>query len=179
MAIFLINRLPSFHCHSKAPWETLFGKSPNFSLFKSFDCACFPLLRPYTKHKFSLHSKECIFLGYASNSKGYLCLDPTTSRIYVSHHVTFNKSQFPFFNSSSSSHQHSNSSSTSNNWLSTLLDFHPCQTPLKLGPTLVSPNPLSTADQLPLILGPILLISNSNYLEPTPKPRVGLENYEA
>ena len=48
--IFLINRLPSFHCHSKAPWETLFGKSPNYSLFKSFGRACFPLLRPYTKH---------------------------------------------------------------------------------------------------------------------------------
>ena len=50
MAIFLINCLPSFHCHSKAPWETLFGKSPNYSLFKSFGRACFPLLRPYTKH---------------------------------------------------------------------------------------------------------------------------------
>ena len=125
-AIFLINRLPSLHRGSSSPWETLFAKSPNYSLFKSFGCACFPLLRPYTKHKFNFRSKECIFLGYASNSKGYLCLDPLTSRIYVSRHVTFNESHFPFSHSSSPSHQPSHTSSTSQNWLSSILFFHPC-----------------------------------------------------
>jgi transposase InsO family protein len=95
-AIFLIHRLPSLSRGSISPWETLFGKSPNFSLFKSFGCACFPLLRPYSKHKFSLRSKECIFLGYASNSKGYLCLDPLTSRTYISRNVVFNESHYPF-----------------------------------------------------------------------------------
>jgi hypothetical protein len=40
-AIFLINCLPSLSRGSISPWETLFGTSPNFSLFKSFGCACF------------------------------------------------------------------------------------------------------------------------------------------
>jgi transposase InsO family protein len=80
-AIFLINRLPSLSRGSISPWQTLFGNSPNFSFFKSFGCACFPLLRPYSKNKLNLRSKECVFLGYASSSKGYLCLDPVTSQI--------------------------------------------------------------------------------------------------
>jgi hypothetical protein len=57
----------------------------------------------FSKHKFNLRSKECIFLGYASNSKGYLCLDPFTSRFYVSHHVVFNENHFPFSTPSTSS----------------------------------------------------------------------------
>ena len=124
-AVFLINRLPSINHNSLSPWENIFGNSPNYSLFKSFGCACFPLLRPYSKHKFTLRSKECIFLGYASNSKGYLCLYPITSRFYVSRHVKFNEHHFPFSSISSSS-QNTSQSVTSNPWLSTLLYFHAC-----------------------------------------------------
>ena len=54
---FLINRLPSLHRHSTSPWESLFSKQPNYSFFKNFGCACFPLLCPFSKHKFNLHSK--------------------------------------------------------------------------------------------------------------------------
>jgi hypothetical protein len=177
-AIFLINRLPSLHRGSSSPWETLFAKSPNYSLFKNFGCACFPLLRPYTKHKFNFRSTECIFLGYASTSKGYLCLDPLTSKIYVSRHVTFNESHFPFSHSFSPSHPPSHTSSTSQNWLSSLLFFHPCQTNSILGPAPISPSSLSTANMtpnpLPSILGPIPLISPSPFRphnpEPTPEP---------
>ena len=100
IAIFLINRLPTLHRHSTSPWETLFFKAPNYSLFRTFGCVGFPLLCTYSKHKFSLRSKECIFLGYAFNSKGYLCLDPITSRFYVSRHVVFNESFFSIFYSS-------------------------------------------------------------------------------
>ena len=167
-AIFLINRLPSLSRGSISPWQTLFGTSPNFSFFKSFGCACFPLLRPYSKNKFNLHSKECVFLGYASNSKGYLCLDPLTSRIYVSRHVVFNESHYPFSSSTSSCHQPSQS--TPSSWLSNLLFFHPCQLSSVLGPTpqsSPSPSPRPTQstasplqNTLPSVLGPIPLSLN-------------------
>ena len=177
-AVFLINRLPSINRNSLSPWENIFGTSPNYSLFKSFGCACFPLLRPYSKHKFSLRSKECIFLGYASNSKGYLCLDPITSRFYISRHVKFNEHHFPFSSISSSSKNISHSS-TSKPWLSTLLFFHACSNlsplPFILGPVPAQPTgcPLNTQptdcsshtptshippmglSQLPSILGPL------------------------
>ena len=35
-AVFLINRLPSLHHHSTSPWESLFSKQPNYSLFNLF-----------------------------------------------------------------------------------------------------------------------------------------------
>ncbi len=138
-AVFLINRLPSINRNSLSPRENIFGNSPNYSLFKSFGCACFPLLHPYSKHKFTLRSKECIFLGYASNSKGYLCLDPITSHFYVSRHVKFNEHHFPFSSISSSS-QNTSPSSTSKPWLSTLLYFHACSNLFSL-PSILGPVP--------------------------------------
>jgi len=36
-----------------------------------------------------------VFLGYASNHKGYMCLSPT-GRMYITRHVTFNESGFPY-----------------------------------------------------------------------------------
>jgi transposase InsO family protein len=167
-AIFLINRLPSLSRGSISPWQTLFGQSLNFSFFKSFGCACFPLLRPYSKNKLNLRSKECVFLGYTSSSKGYLCLDPITSQIYVSRNVIFNESHYPFSSSTSSCHQPSHSSPSS--WLSNLLFFHPCQTPSVLGPAPQSnsnpfpgptqPTASHSPDTLPSLLGPIPLSHN-------------------
>ena len=130
-AVHLINRIPSSHRAFISPWEALFHSSPDYSIFKSFRCACFPLLRPYSKHKLLPRSRECVFLGYASNSKGYLCLDIASSRLFVSRHVIFNESHFPFHHVSSIS---SLSSPHPNPWLSNFLFFTPCHHPSILGP---------------------------------------------
>ena len=57
---------------------------------------CYPWLRPYTTHKLESRSKPCVFLGYSLTQSAYHCLNPTTSKIYVSRHVQFVKSLFPF-----------------------------------------------------------------------------------
>jgi hypothetical protein len=88
-------------------------------------------LRPYSKHKLLPRSRECVFLGYASNSKGYLCLDIATSRLFVSQHVIFDESHFLFHHVSSVS---TLSSSRPNPWLSNLLFFTPCNHLSILGP---------------------------------------------
>ncbi|RVX17039.1 Retrovirus-related Pol polyprotein from transposon RE1 [Vitis vinifera] len=41
-------------------------------------------------------SIACVFLGYASAHKGYICLDVSTSRLYISRDVLFHESSFPF-----------------------------------------------------------------------------------
>jgi len=38
----------------------------------------------------------CVFVGYSADQHAYLCLDPTTCRIYTSRHVKFVESEFPF-----------------------------------------------------------------------------------
>ena len=70
---------------------------------KVFGCACYPLLQPYTKHKLEFQSKQCIFLGYSSNHKGYKCLDPSKNRIYISRNVVFDEKLFPALDTSSNS----------------------------------------------------------------------------
>ena len=54
---------------------------------------CFPYLRPYNTHKLQPRSTPCLFLGYPAHTKGYICLDPTSHRIYISRHVLFNESE--------------------------------------------------------------------------------------
>ena len=62
---------------------------------KTFGCACFPLLKPYTDHKLQPKSTQCIFLGYLSLSKGYIWFDPHTHKVYTTPYVIFNESDFP------------------------------------------------------------------------------------
>ena len=92
---------PTFHLLS--PYEKIFGKSPNYSKFKIFSCLCYPWLHLYSVHKLDARSKPCVFLGYSFTQSAYLCYHPSTSRTYVSRHVKFVESVFPFHTLSSSS----------------------------------------------------------------------------
>ena len=78
-----------------SPYFKLFQKEPDYSNLRIFGCACYPLLRPYASHKLSFWSKQCIFIGYSLNQRGYRCLDPISKRIYVSRHVVFDEGFFP------------------------------------------------------------------------------------
>lgn len=50
----------------------------------------------YAPHKLSPHSTLCVFLGYSSNHKGFRCLDLSSYRIIIFHHIIFNENTFPF-----------------------------------------------------------------------------------
>lgn len=95
-AVFLINRLPTEVLKGASPIGKLLGIKPDYIALKVFGCACFPLLRPYNSHKMAYRSSECVFMGYSLQHKGYKCLDPQTSRIYISRHVQVNEGYFPF-----------------------------------------------------------------------------------
>ena len=133
-SIFLINRLPTVSLHLKSPWEVLFHTPPDYSFFKVFGCSCYPLLTPYNKHKLQFKSQECIFLGYATHSKGYMCFDPTNNKLIVSRNVTFDETSFPFSNTASSTFKNDTTPSPTNIWLSSLLYFTTCTHPSLLGP---------------------------------------------
>jgi hypothetical protein len=93
---FLINRLPTPLLKNQSPYQKLFNRTPDYTFLKVFGCACFPNLRPYNTHKFSLRSKECIFIGYSPNHKGYKCYHIESGYIYVSRDVIFHEDSFPF-----------------------------------------------------------------------------------
>lgn len=100
-ATYLINILPTSILSNKSPFQCLYQRKPSYSHLKIFGCSSFPFLRPYNSNKLEYWSKECVFMGYSSSHKGYLCFDKETNRIYISRHVTFNENSFPFHNNPS------------------------------------------------------------------------------
>ena len=80
---YLISRLPSFVLNFKSSWEKLYSRPPPVQALRAFGCACFPYLRPYTKNMLQPKSKAYIFIGYPPLSEGYICLDPSTNKIYI------------------------------------------------------------------------------------------------
>ena len=73
-AVHLINRLPTLVLHHVSTFKKIYNLSPDYHLLKVFGSACFPLLRPYNKHKFHFHSDKCVFIGYSDAYKGFKCL---------------------------------------------------------------------------------------------------------
>ncbi|KAJ9546918.1 hypothetical protein OSB04_019461 [Centaurea solstitialis] len=65
----------------------VFNQQPHYASFRVFGCQVFPYLQDYSKHKLAPQSISCIFIGYSLQYKGYKCLDPSTSRIYVTRHA--------------------------------------------------------------------------------------------
>jgi hypothetical protein len=70
-------------------------------MLRVLGCLCFPLTRPYNKHKLDLRSQPCIFIGYATSQKGYRCLHIPSNKIFISQNVQFDELTFPFKNFSS------------------------------------------------------------------------------
>ncbi|KAG7570487.1 Integrase catalytic core [Arabidopsis thaliana x Arabidopsis arenosa] len=97
-AVYLINRMPTPVLSMESPFQKLFGTTPNYEKLRIFGCACFPWLRPYTRHKLDERSQRCVFLGYSTSQSAYFCLHLPTKRMYVSRHVQFDESSFPFDN---------------------------------------------------------------------------------
>jgi hypothetical protein len=95
-AVFLISRLPSKVIRNETPHEHLLCQQPDYSLLRTFGCACWPNLRPYNTRKLEFRSKQCVFLGYSNLHKGFKWLDPSIGRVYISRDVVFDEHVFPF-----------------------------------------------------------------------------------
>uniref|UniRef100_A0A2N9F8N5 Integrase catalytic domain-containing protein n=1 Tax=Fagus sylvatica TaxID=28930 RepID=A0A2N9F8N5_FAGSY len=155
-AVHLINRLPTPTLSHQTPWEMLFHKPPDLVHLRTFGCLCFPYLRPYTTHKLQPRTTPCLFLGYPTYSKGYICLDPHTHRVYISRHVLFNESEFLAHLSlpSQSSPSPVNSSFDSTSWLAILA--HSCTPPLIPDSTPSQSVPIPPADPPVQSITPII-----------------------
>ena len=95
-SVYLINRLPTPNLDNKSPFYRVYHQEPDYTLLKSFGCACYPCLRAYSSSKFDSRSERCIFLGYSAFHHGYRCMSLTSGRLYISRDVIFQEHIFPF-----------------------------------------------------------------------------------
>lgn len=95
-AISLINRLPTTVLQNSSLFYKLHEVTPDYNSLRVFGCASYPWLRPYASNKLEACSKLFVFIGYCSTSKGYRCYDRVTGKVYVSRHVLFRETTFPF-----------------------------------------------------------------------------------
>lgn len=98
---------------------SVWNKTELFFL-KIFGCACWPHHHPYNSRKLEFQSKQCVFLGYSSQHKGYKCLDPSIGCVYLSRDVIFDEDVFPFSGSTIKSYCPPTHETTSLPILSTL-----------------------------------------------------------
>ena len=94
-ASYIINRLPTPLLGGKSPFELLYGYTPHYDNFHPFGCRVYPYLRDYIPNKLSPCSIPCIFLGYSPAHKGFRCLDPATTKLYITRHDQFDETHFP------------------------------------------------------------------------------------
>lgn len=95
-SVYLINLLPTPTLNWDTPHTRLYGHSPSYSSLRVFGWSGFPHLGCLPSNKLSNHIVKCVFIGYGPQRKDYHCLDPKTSRVYVSRHVLFNETHFSY-----------------------------------------------------------------------------------
>lgn len=72
----------------QSPYALLYNREPNYNFLKVFGSSCFSYLRPYKKNKLDQNFCCVYIFGLCFQSKGYICLDMSSKKIYVSHHVS-------------------------------------------------------------------------------------------
>ncbi len=172
-ATHIINRLPTPNLSYNNPWEMLFHKPPDLTYLKSFGCQCFPLLTPYTAHKLHPKTTPCVFIGYPTYTKGYLCLDPITKRLYTSRDVLFNETIFSgLTHSTDALHSSDTHTISSNTWITTLTSLHTC-------PHTPQINPLPTESNTASPTNTSLYLSFPLPNSPLPSPISSAESHSS
>jgi histone deacetylase 1/2 len=142
LATYLINRMPTPVLDMSSPFEKLYNKCPDLNILRVFGCACYPLLTSYRVDKLQPKTARCIFLGFATGYKGFICYNPSTKRYYVSRHVFFDEDFFPCATASSvsrplQSHQQSSVQPMVQPYITQSQSFVPVDMP---APVLSSPS---------------------------------------
>ena len=91
---YLINRMPSRVLKFQIPLQVL----KNYFLtskitadlpLKVFGCVCYVHVPNVFHSKLDPKDETCVFIGYASNKRGYKCFNPVTKKFFESMDVKF------------------------------------------------------------------------------------------
>ncbi|MCO5588522.1 hypothetical protein L7F22_042479 [Adiantum nelumboides] len=90
-AIYTMNITPTTVVHDKTLEEKFTKKKPDVSHFKVFECIAYDHVPDELRMKLDLKAKNCVFIGYYVEQKGYKCYHPVTRQVRVSRDVVFDE----------------------------------------------------------------------------------------
>jgi len=119
-ACYLINQLPSRVLQYETHVQVLQNHFPTSRIItnltlKVFGCLCYVYIPNIFLSKLDPKAKKCVFLGYASNKKGYKCFNSITKKFFESMDVHFVEDQ-PFFRKSYVQGESQSSNEEDNIW---------------------------------------------------------------
>lgn len=88
-ANYIRNRCPSRALQNQSAFKLWTGKHPSVKHLRIFGSLAFALDKDPQKDKFDTRSKECIFLGYSTESKAYRLWSIEEQKVIVSRDVKF------------------------------------------------------------------------------------------
>ncbi|CAJ2634277.1 unnamed protein product [Trifolium pratense] len=92
---FVLNRIPKSK-RSESAYEILKKRQPNLSYLRTWGCLAYVRKPDPKRVKLASRAYECVFIGYAANSKAYRFFDLNEKVIIESNDADFYENKFPF-----------------------------------------------------------------------------------
>ena len=93
-SVYLRNSGPTKAMEGMTPLEAFDRRKTKCEHLKTFGCAAYAHVPKDEHQKLDSKSRKCIFLGYATDTKGYRRYDLDHSRVLYSRDVLFNESRY-------------------------------------------------------------------------------------
>ncbi|CAJ2640978.1 unnamed protein product [Trifolium pratense] len=104
---FVLNRVPKSK-EMISPYETLKKRQPNLSYLRIWGCLAYVRIPDPKRVKLASRAYECVFIGYAANSKAYRFYDLNAKVVIESVDADFYENKFPFKSRNSGGTEQSN-----------------------------------------------------------------------
>ena len=90
-AVYLRNRSPTKAVEGMTPFEAWMGEKPGVEHLRIFGCVAYAHVAKEERKKLDSKTRECVFLGYGAERKGYRLHDPKRTKVFHSRDVVFNE----------------------------------------------------------------------------------------
>ena len=91
--VHLLNHFPTKAVQGKTPNEVWYGRKPNVSYLKIFDCVAYAHDPTEKGSKLDDKSIKCIFVGYSNGTKGFKLYDLITKKLIIDRDVIFDENR--------------------------------------------------------------------------------------
>ena len=88
-AAYIQNRVPHKQIYGMTPFEAWSGHKPDVTHFRIFGSKAWARIPTEKRKDLQPQSKECLFVGYSKDSKGYKLINLSTNKAFIERSVQF------------------------------------------------------------------------------------------